>query len=156
MRKLQHINLEDKPPLFTVEDIEGRSFVIDEDDGEIHRGIVKDVIKTRDGVVTAIAQIGDGKKVYKERMDYHDLCYLLHWQAEAETNGEITFLPFNRISGHKQVSPASEDYAGSKCNLKVEWSGGFVTCKLLEIVVKDDPWTVAKHAIDNELTETLG
>lgn len=72
-------------------------------------------------------------------MHYHNLCDLLQRQAEAEDNGELTFLPFNRTLDHRQVSPTNKNYAGSRYNLKIEWSDGSITWEPLGVVSKDDP-----------------
>lgn len=76
----------------------GRSFVIDEENGDTLRGYIEGTVTNKDGMTSVITKIGDGERAYEDIMDYHDLCDLLRRQAEAEDNREMTFLPFNRVS----------------------------------------------------------
>ena len=126
------------------------SFLIDEEDGTTMRGKVITVIKDKDGVNRAITQLGEGDQAYQELMEYNDLCDMIQRQHEAESKGEMEFLPYDKIIGHKYVR-GTKEYRGSAWNVLVLWSDGSKTWEPLGAMKKDDPFSLAEYAVENKL-----
>jgi hypothetical protein len=49
------------------------------------------------------------------------------------------------------LSSAHKDYKGSSYNVLVEWKDGSETYEPLDIIIKDDPVSVASYALENNL-----
>jgi hypothetical protein len=99
-----------------------------------------------------------GEKAYDDMMGYHELCQIIEDQnnAENDKDTEQAWI-FKSIVGH--VGPLNHrhpEYKGSKYNVLVQWEDGTETYKALDHVCKDDPVTVAKYAVDNNLLDTDG
>jgi len=154
--KLRPVNPDDRPPAFSPEELRGRTFLIDETDGQTLRGVIDKTVTNRDGIISVLTTIGVGEGAYEEIMDYHDLCDLLQRQADAEDRGEAPFLAYNRIAGHEKVASGSPKYKGSGYNVRVEWVDGTVTDEPLGNMIADDPWTLAKHAKLHNLLDEPG
>jgi hypothetical protein len=99
-----------------------------------------------------------GEKAYDDMMGYHELCQIIEDQnnAENDKDTERAWI-FKSIVGH--VGPLNHrhpEYKGSKYNVLVQWEDGTETYEALDQVRKDDPVTVAKYAVDNNLLDTDG
>ena len=61
------------------------------------------------------------------------------------------------FTGHKgPLYPHHQDYKVSSYNVLVHWEDGSETYEPLDIMAKDDPVTLAKYALDNDLLELPG
>ena len=64
---------------------------------------------------------------------------------------------FKSILAHSgPFNTDSPDYKGSTWNLLIEWETGEQTEEPLNLVIADDPITVAQYAKDNNLLDTPG
>jgi hypothetical protein len=147
---LRPLQADDKPPAFSLDQLKGITFLIDEEDGQTLRGKVLSIITDKDGVPRCITQIGEGDGAYQELMEYHDLCDMIERQRTAEAKGEAVMTAFAKIIGHKYVR-GTKEYKGSAYNVLVLWCDGTKTWEPLGILKKDDPYSLAEYAIENGL-----
>ena len=140
---------------YTNEDLTNRTFLIDEDDGCILRGKVQYVLEDKQGNKQVVTSIGEDDRRYQEVMNYNDLCDMLRRQDEAESEGTMEFFPYKEICGHKNVT-GTDEYKGSSWNVLVRWEDDSKTWEPLNIMIKDDPYAMAKYALDNKLLDEPG
>ena len=60
------------------------------------------------------------------------------------------------ISLEGPLKPNDKHYKGSMYNVLVQWEDGSETYEPLAIIMKDDPVTCARYAMENDLLETSG
>jgi hypothetical protein len=148
-----------KLPLFTPEELVGRTFLRSTDDGQTFRAKVVRKIVDNDSAnhqkIKFLLEIGEGD--YDEIMAYNELSDLLERQNDEELNDPNRAWIYKGIIGHegplRQTDPR---YKGSEYNVLVQWEDGTETYEPLTIMRKDDPVTCAKYAKDNGLLDTPG
>ena len=150
-----------KLPLFSPEELIGLTFLLDEEDGQTFRAKVGKKINDKDAdnhqKIKFLIQVGDEERGYEEIMAYNELSDLIERQHEAEVNGELQAWAFKGIAGHQgPLKVGNPLYKGSSYNVLVQWEDGSQTYEPLTIMIKDDPITCARYAVDNGLLETAG
>ena len=90
-----------------------------------------------------------------ELMTYHDI--VNHIYREQSSDDADKLWRFKSILAHSgPFSTDSPDYKGSTWNLLIEWETGEQTEEPLNLIIADDPLTVAQYAKDNNLLDTPG
>jgi hypothetical protein len=78
-------------------------------------------------------------------------------QHDAEMNDPDVAWVFKAIKGHQgPLRPTHPEYKGSAYNVLVQWEDGSETYEPLDIIIKDDPVSVASYAAENNLIDTPG
>jgi len=102
-----------------------------------------------------LLELGDGKT--DEVIDYNLLSDLVERQQSVDDNDPDRLWTVRQITGHQgPLKPTGKRYKGSLWNLLIEWEDGTSTYEPLSVITKDDPITVAKYAIDNDLLDLPG
>ena len=69
----------------------------------------------------------------------------------------ITTITFKSINDHQgPLSNKHPDYKGSSYNVLVHWEDGSETYEPIDIMIKDDPISMATYAQENNLLDTPG
>ena len=148
-----------KLPLFSPDELLGLTFLKECDDGQTVRAKVarrlKEIDKDNHEAIKFLIEVGDAE--YDEILTYNELSDLIERQHEAEAKGETNVWTFKDIIGHQgPLKPSDKRYKGSSYNVLVHWEDGSETYEPLTIVMKDDPVTCARYAMDNDLLDTPG
>ena len=102
-----------------------------------------------------LVKIGDG--AFDEIISYNELSNLVEEQHSSADNLPDTVFAFKGILDHQgPLLSSHKDYKGSSYNLLVLWEDNSETYEPLDILIKDDPISVAKYAQDNDLLDTPG
>jgi hypothetical protein len=99
--------------------------------------------------------LGEGE--YDEIITYNELSAIVEDQHTREMEDPDSAWSFLKIKGH--VGPLLQehpDYKGSAYNVLVHWEDGSETYEPLNIMVKDNPVTLAQYARDNHLLSLPG
>jgi hypothetical protein len=128
-----------------------RSFLMPaSDDGTRLRATIREGIKEyKDGLELQPDRIRFKCLVnndFEEIVAYNDIIDYI----EADTTEEGVW-KFRQVLDHKKVKPSDPDYKGSSYNLLVEWEGGETTWEPLQVLIKDDPVTVALYGKKHDL-----
>jgi Reverse transcriptase (RNA-dependent DNA polymerase) len=148
---------ESKEPLSSLEELIGKTFLMDLPDGERHRARIVELIEKHDDLINnnperikfLCSLDQDGREellTYNQVLDYlnKDLENPIVWK-------------FKRIVSHQgPLKPHDKQYKGSLYNVMIEWEGGEVTAEPLNIIAKDDPVTCAIYAKENNLLDCDG
>ena len=141
------------------QDLIGRSFLLDLENGERTRARVIEVVDAvenheystqheREHVRFKVA-VGDK---YEDIMAYDQIIS----RVEQELDGDVVW-KFKRIVGHEgPFDTQHESYKGSSYNVMVEWENGEISSEPLAIIAQDDPVTCAIYARDNNLLHLPG
>jgi hypothetical protein len=101
--------------------------------------------------------ISCGDDEYEEIIAYNELSALIQQQQTDREQGKIDKWAFQSILDHQGPLRASDpDYKGSSYNVLVHWEDGSKTWEPLNMIAKDDGFTVAKYAAENDLIDTPG
>ena len=157
-------------------DIAGKTFLLEDEEGDKLRFTVvpHDTTEDKEWIVGNITQneIEANKKlkiIYKnlnggdctkeereELMTYSDICNHIHREQSKMDDGEI-YWKFRRILAHEgPMTHRDKNYKGCSYNLLVEWETGEQTMEPLNLVIADDPVTVACYAKENNMLDTEG
>jgi hypothetical protein len=100
--------------------------------------------------------VGNGE--LEELITYNDLSNLIEQQVDDEPNAGPNYLySFDKVIGHQgPIKPSDPRYKGSSYNVLVQWTSGDETYESLNLMIKDDPITLAVYAKDNNLLDTPG
>ena len=128
------------------------------DDQKVRAKVIRKVLD-RDAEnhqnIKFLLSLGDDE--LEEIISYNELCDLVEDQHRAEEEGETAVFTFRDILGHQgPLNPNDPRYKGSSYNVKVLWEDGSETWEPLNMMIKDDPATLAKYAKENNLLETPG
>ena len=143
-------------PTFSPDELIGRTYLHETENGELIRAKVTRKILDRDAAnhqrIKFLINVGDD--AYEEIIAYNELSDIIERQVEAEMHGELDTWTFQEILAHEgPLSPHSPRYNGSSYNVRVRWSDGSETWEPLNMIGKDNPVTLAAYAKDNDLLE---
>ena len=153
-------------PVFEVDDLIGRTFLMEPDaeTNERYRGKIKRVITTHgDPKPDNIANLEflvevDGSST-DELLSYNEILDYINKQTEEPTdlsNPDAKYT-FNEILGHEgPLHPSDKRYKGSIYNVLMSWNTGERTMEPLSVIGADDPVTCAIYAQKNNLLEKRG
>ena len=145
-------------PRFSIEELMGRTFLLDRDDGQRLRAEIVRKINDQDAEnhknIKLLCKVGD--EGAEEILTYQEICDLIDQQDSKEMDEERMWT-FKKIIGHVgPLSPKDKNWFGSKYNVKVLWEDDSITEEPLKTFSKDDPVTVAEYAHAQGLLETPG
>jgi hypothetical protein len=147
-----------KLPKFSPEELTGITFTRHMDDGRSYRAKIVQKILDNDAAnnekIEFLVRIGD--REFDEIISYNELSNIVEEQHKLHLETSDTLWVFKGIKNHQgPLSSAHKDYKGSSYNVLVEWEDGSETYDpLLDIIIKDDPISVANYALENNLMET--
>jgi len=149
----------DIQPLTDVDDLVGRSFLLDEqEDGTRLRATIVKCVEDMEAAtnenptrVKFICAVGPEKAeevfTYNQVLDY----------ISRDEDGDEVVWKFTKISSHQgPLNPDHPEYKGSTYNVLVEWENGEVTWEPLSIIAVDAPVPCAVYARENGLLDTPG
>ena len=144
-----------KLPKFSPDELLGQTFIKQDDDGNNYRTKVVKRILDRDSEnhqnIKFLVEIGEGK--YEEILTYNEISNMIDEQEEADE--EQKHWLFTDILDHQgPLTQNHHDYKGSAYNVLVKWEDGTETYEPLDMMIKDDPITLAKYAYENDLLAT--
>jgi hypothetical protein len=147
-----------KLPHLSIEELMGRTFLLDQKDGQRLRAEVIRKINDQDARnhnnIKLLCKVGD--EGAEEIMTYQELCDLIEKQ-DAEEMDENRLWTFKKILGHTGPwKPKDKEWKGSQFNVTVLWDDNTITTEPLKLIAKDDPVTAAEYAQANDLLETPG
>ncbi len=146
-------------PKFSPDELIGLTFLRDTpDDQKVRAKVVRKVID-RDAEnhqnIKFLLSLGDDEM--EEIISYNELSDLIEEQHQAEERGEQEIFTFRDVLEHQgPLNPKDPRYKGSAYNVKVLWEDGSETWEPLNLMIKNDPITLAKYAKDKGLLETPG
>jgi hypothetical protein len=146
-------------PKFSPEELTGLTFLHEMDDGQKYRATIVKRINDNDSQnhekIKFLVTLGHGE--FDEIIEYNELSAIVEAQHEAEIdNPDITWV-FKEIKGHQgPLRNTHPEYKGSAYNVLVLWEDGSETYEPLDIIIKDDPVSVAKYAAENNLLDKPG
>jgi hypothetical protein len=148
-----------KLPKFSPDELLGITFLRDTDNGQTFRAKVVSKIKDRDAEnhqnLKFLCVLGDND--YNEILTYQELSNIIEEQHTAEEEGTQESWTFKSMTDHQgPMSSKHKDYKGTLYNVLVKWEDGYETYEPLDIIMKDDPITVAQYAEDHGLLDTAG
>ena len=87
-------------------------------------------------------------------MSYNDIMNYLHRDQLADDG---TLWQFRRIISHQgPLTSSDRHWKGSSYNIEIEWENGEISYEPLALMKDDDPITIAKYAVENNMLETPG
>ena len=102
-----------------------------------------------------MVEIGSGE--LEEIITYTELCDIIEKQQLQEEENDDNYWTFKSIKGDSgPFNKNSKDYKGSSYNILVEWENGELTYEPLELMIKDDPISVAQYSSEKNLLELPG
>ena len=145
-------------PKFFIEELIGRTFLLDRENGQRLRAEIIRKIDDQDARnhtnIKLLCKVGDDEA--EEILGYQELCDLIAEQDAQELDGNKLWT-FKRILSHAgPLNSSSPDWKGSKFNVQVLWEDDSITWEPLQALVKDDPVTLAEYAQANNLLEVPG
>ena len=146
-------------PKFSPDELIGKTFVCEMDDGNTYRAQIIQKILDHDAEnhqnIKFLVKLGDGD--FDEIITYNTLSNIIENQLDQQANNADAIWIFKGIkSHHGPLTSKHPDYKGSSYNLLVEWEDGSETLEPLDSVIKDDPVSVANYAQENNLLDTPG
>ena len=148
-----------KLPKFTPQELIGQTFTHDIGDGKAYKAKVVRQIMDKEAEdrkqVKFLIEIGDGE--LEELISYHELADIIEKQEEDELNPLDKVWTFKAIRDHQgPLTSKHPDYMGSRYNVLVQWDDDSETWEPLDIMIKDDPITLAAYAEENDLLDKPG
>ena len=147
-----------KLPHLSIEELMGRTFLLEQKDGQRLRAEVVRKLNDQDAQnhtnIKLLCKVGD--EGAEEIMTYQELCDLIERQ-DAEEMGENRMWTFKKILSHTgPLTPKDKEWKGSQYNVRVLWDDNTITDEPLKLIAKDDPVTAAEYAQTNDLLDTPG
>jgi len=147
-----------KLPRFSIEELMGRTFLVDMEDGQRLRAEIVQKINDQDAQnhknIKLLCKVGD--EGAEEILTYQEICDLVE-QQDAEELGEDKLWTFKKILDHNgPLKPSDKEWKGSQFNVRVLWEDNTITDEPLKLIAKDDPVSAATYAYQNDLLETPG
>jgi hypothetical protein len=145
-------------PRFSVEELIGRTFLLDRENGLRLRAEIIRKIDDQDARnhtnIKLLCKVGDDEA--EKILGYQELCDLIAKQDDEELDGN-KFWTFKKVLSHTgSLNSSHPDWKGSKFNVKVLWEDNSITEEPLQALVKDDPVTLAEYAQANNLLDVPG
>ena len=146
-------------PQFSPDDLIGKTFLKDINDGEkVSAEVVRkinDLDSQNHENIKFLLKYGDGDA--EEVMAYQELCdYVTAVIEDDMANPDRPFIYKGILDHEGPLTSASQNWKGSLYNVRVEWEDGSITMEPLSTFIKDDPLTAAVYAKDHGLLETRG
>jgi len=144
-------------PVFDPSDLIGRTFLMDQENGERKRVLVQSVV---DDYLDTVEQNPDRIRLLckfseedrEELIAYNEILDYLERQEQDEH-----LWKFRRITGHEgPLEKHHTSYKGSRYNVMIEWENGEITSEPLSNIASDDPVTCAIYARENGLLDLPG
>ena len=102
-----------------------------------------------------LVELGDGE--FDEIIAYGTLCDYIADLEDADLNPEEKIWTFTEVKAHQgPLKRSHKDYKGSLYNVLVRWDDGSETYEPLEMIIKDDPVTLAAYAKRHNLLNKPG
>ena len=148
-----------KLPRFSPDELIGKLFVRELEDGKSYRARIVRKIMDHDAEnhknIKFLVELGDGE--YDEIITYNKLCDIIEQIEDQDENVDEPKWTFKSILGHQgPLRTNHPDYKGSSYNVLVQWEDGSTTYEPLQIMIADDPLTLAIYARKNNLLKTPG
>ena len=142
----------------TADELQGITFKLRQDDGEVLRArvlrpIENNTINKKGRQALDRFHIKYDRTQVEDTMTYNDIMNYIH-RDNTESNGVVW--NFRRIMSHRPVSHRDPLYKNSGINLAIEWENGEITEEPLKWMIKEDPFVVAKYAREHGLLEEEG
>lgn len=147
-----------KLPRFSIEELMGRTFLVDMEDGQSFRAEIIQKINDQDAQNHKNIKLlcKDGDEGAEEILTYQEIGDLVE-QQDAEELGEDKLWTFKKIVGHKgPLKPRDKEWKGSQFNVRVLWEDNTITDEPFKLMAKDNPVSVATYDCENNLLETPG
>ena len=147
-----------KLPKLSIEELMGRTFLVDMKDGQRIRAEVFRKINDQDAMnhtnIKLLCKVGDDDA--EEIMTYQEICDLIEEQ-DSEDKDENQLWTFKKIVSHEgPFTSKDEQWKGSMYNVKVLWEDNTITSEPLKTITKDDPVTAAEYAKKHGLLDNPG
>ena len=152
----------DKSELMSLEltqpkDLKGYTFLIPQDDGQLHRARIVEAIEDHEYKMSNHpthlkfkCSINNDK--YEDILSYQEVMDYI----EKDNDNPILW-KFKSIVAHQgPLDPSSPHYQGLSYNVRIEWENGEITDEPLSIIAIDDPLACAIYARENGLLNTPG
>ena len=148
-----------KLPRFSPDELIGKLFVRDLEDGKSYRARVVRKIMDQDAEnhknIKFLVELGDGE--FDEIITYNKLCDMIEKIENQEDHPEEPKWTFQSILDHQgPLKTNHPDYKGSMYNVLVKWEDGSTTYEPLQLMIEDDPISLALYARKNNLLKTPG
>ena len=148
-----------KLPRFSPDELIGKLFVRDLEDGKSYRARVVRKIMDQDAEnhknIKFLVELGDGE--FDEILTYNKLCDMIEKIEHQEDHPEEPKWTFQSILDHQgPLKTSHPDYKGSMYNVLVKWEDGSTTYEPLQLMIEDDPISLALYATNNNLLKTPG
>ena len=148
-----------KLPRFSPDELIGKLFVRDLEDGKSYRARVVRKIMDQDAEnhknIKFLVELGDGE--FDEIIHYNKLCTLIEDIEHQENHPEEPKWTFKSIQDHQgPLKKNHPDYKGSMYNVLVEWEDGSTSYEPLHLMIEDDPISLALYARKHNLLSTPG
>ena len=140
-------------PKFSPEELTGLTFIRQMDDGQKYRATIVKKINDMDAQnhekIKFLLKVGDGE--LEEIIDYIELSAIVEAQHQEEKDNPEFAWVFKDVIGHQgPLRPTHPEYKGSSYNVLVQWEDGSETYEPLDVIIKDDPVSVAKYAAEKK------
>jgi hypothetical protein len=145
-----------KLPRFSPDELMGRrTFIRQLDDSTSYRAKILRKIQDNDAEnhnkIKFLVELGDGD--FDKIISYNTLCDLVEDQHD-ENDLEEKVWVVKSVQGHQgPLKKKDPTYKGSSYNVLVEWEDGSQTYEPLDIIIRDDPVTLAMYAKKNNLLD---
>ena len=146
-------------PTFSPDELIGRTFIMEGEDGQNIKAQVTRKIMDREAQDHQQIKflLNCGEDAYEEIISYNALSDLIEQQEQQQSAGELNTWAFNAILQHEgPLKPHQPSYKGSSYNILVEWGDGSETWEPLNLIAKDDPITLARYAKEHNLLDLPG
>jgi hypothetical protein len=146
-------------PSFTPAELLNQTFIRENDAGQKLRAkVIRQVQEMDDDnhrKIKFLVELGDGE--IDKLIDYNVLSDIIERQRVAEEDESEKLWAVNRIIGHQgPLTQNDHRYKGSQYNVLIEWEDFSNTYEPMSAVATDDPITLTKYAIDNDLLDKPG
>jgi hypothetical protein len=143
-----------KLPRFSPDELLGKTFVRTLDDGQSYRATVVRKIQDHDAEnhanIKFLVELGDG--AFDEIIAYGTLCDCIEDLEDEDISSEHKSWTFTDVIGHQgPLRKSHKDWKGSLYNVLLLWDDGSETYEPLEMVIQDDPVTLASYALKHDL-----
>ena len=145
-----------KMPRFSPDELIGKTFVRTLDNGNNYKATVLRKIQDQEAEnhsnIKFLIELGDGE--FDEIIGYNTLCECIEDLEDEDIEPEEKVWTFKEVLAHQgPLKKSDKDYKGSLYNVKILWDDGSETYEPLEMVIKDDPVTLAAYARKHKLLD---